>query len=138
MSVRADLQLIADNASRELDAVHDFFEHSKVVWQSFKILVDEGRTITSANLATGTTIDQAGLLALAPQYTRNYLARFTFRQFVSAFEVFLFDFLHRLLLHYTWQFSKSELPFDTDFRDDDREEIILRVILKPLVGVMYI
>ena len=41
------------------------------------------------NLATGARIDQDGLVRLAPQYTREYLATFTFRQFVSAFEAFL-------------------------------------------------
>src|SRR5260370_25885744 len=86
MSVADDLRAILDRANRDLDAVHDFFEHSKVVWQSLQTLVDEGHTITSQNRETGTAIDQDGLLSLAPHYTRVYLATFTFRQFVSSFE----------------------------------------------------
>src|SRR3954454_15591073 len=112
MSVQDDLRGIADRAQRELDSVHDFFEHSKIVWRSFQILVDEGHKVTAENLATGTRIDQDGLIHLAPQYTRDYLSTFTFRQFVSAFEVFLFNFLHRLLLHNPWQFAKSQLEFE--------------------------
>jgi hypothetical protein len=85
-----ELRAIAERADRELDAVHDFFEHSKIVWRSFQILVGEGHKVSYENLATGTRIDQNGLVRLAPQYTRGYLATFTFRQFVSAFEAFLF------------------------------------------------
>ena len=31
MPVRDELRAIAERADRELDAVHDFFEHSKIV-----------------------------------------------------------------------------------------------------------
>ena len=92
MPVTDDLKVIAECADRELDAVHDFFEHSKIVWRSFQILVDEGLKVSEENLATGTRIDQDGLVRLAPRYTHEYLANFTFRQFVSTFEVFFFDF----------------------------------------------
>jgi hypothetical protein len=94
-----DLRAVADRADRELDAVHDFFEHSRIVWRSFETLVDRGHRVAAESLATGTRIDQDGLVRLGPQYTRDYLATFTFRHFVSAFEAFLFSFLHRLLLH---------------------------------------
>ena len=50
--------------------------------------MDQGHTVVSQNLATGTTIDEKGLLSLAPLYTREYLATFTFRHFVSTFEAF--------------------------------------------------
>jgi hypothetical protein len=61
MSVQDDLRAIAHRAHRELDSVHDFFEHSKIVWRSFQILVDEGHRIIADNLATRTRIDQDGL-----------------------------------------------------------------------------
>src|ERR1700730_12682625 len=111
MPVADELRAIAQRADHELDAVHDFFEHSKIVWRSFQILVDEGHKVSAENLATGTRIDQDGLVRLAPQYTREYLATFTFRQFVSAFEAFLFNFLHRLLFHNPWQLSEKRLEF---------------------------
>jgi hypothetical protein len=137
MPVEDDLKVIAANANRELDAVHDFFDHSKTVWRSFQILVDEGHTIKSTNLATGNAIDQAGLLGLADHYTRTYLATFTFRHFVSAFEVFLFDFLHRLLLHNPRQFAKSALELEAVLKAANREEIISGVILKKLNELKY-
>jgi hypothetical protein len=74
---------------------------------------------------------------LAPQYTREYLATFTFRQFVSAFEAFLFDFLHRLLLHNPWQFAKSQLEFEVVLKAADRDEIISGMILKRLNELKY-
>ncbi len=137
MSVADDLRAILDRANRDLDAVHDFFEHSKVVWQSLQTLVDEGHTITSQNRETGTAIDQDGLLSLAPHYTRVYLATFTFRQFVSSFEAFLFNFLRRLLLHNPWQFAKSQLDFEAVLRAANREEVVSTVIVKQLNDLKY-
>src|SRR5262249_19547387 len=124
MPVAEDLQALAEGARRELDAVHDFFEHSKVVWRSFQVVVDEGHRVLAENDATGSRIDQDGLISLAPRYMRDYLSAFTFRHFVSAFEAFLFNFLHRLLLHNPWQFAKSQLEFEVVLRAGDREEII--------------
>ena len=137
MLVTEDLREIAERADRELDAVHDFFEHSKMVWRSFQILVGEGHRVSAENLATGTRIDQDGLVRLAPQYTREYLATFTFRQFVSSFEAFLFNFLHRLLLHNPWQFAEKQLEFSTVLKAADRDEIVSGVILKHLNDLKY-
>lgn len=137
MSVQDDLPRIADRAHQELDSVHDFFEHSNAVWRSFQIFVNQGHKVTIDNLATGTRIDQDGLIRLAPHCTQHYLTTFTFRQFVSAFEVFLFDFLHRLLLHNPWQFARSQLEFEVVLRAGDRQEIISGVISKQLNELKY-
>src|SRR5438105_1592048 len=137
MAVQDDLRGIADRAHGELNSVHDFFEHSRTVWRSFEIFVDEGHKLTAENRATGTQIDQDGLIKLAPKYTRDYLSTFTFRQFVSAFEVFLFNFLHRLLLHNPWQFAKSQLEFEVVLKAGDRDEIISGMILKQLNELKY-
>jgi hypothetical protein len=137
MPVTDDLRAIAERANRELDAVHDFFEHSKIVWRSFQLFVGEGHRVSDENLATGTGIDQDVLVRLAPQYTREYLATFTFRQFVSAFEAFLFNFLHRLLLHNPWPLSDKQLEFSTVLRAASRDEILSGVILKQLNDLKY-
>jgi hypothetical protein len=50
MPVTDELRAIAERADRELDAVHDFFEHSKIVWRSFQILVGEGHKVSYENL----------------------------------------------------------------------------------------
>jgi hypothetical protein len=137
MAVTDDLRVIAERTERELDAVHDFFEHSKFVWLSFKIHVDQGHKISVENPATGTLIDQDGLVRLAPHYAREYLATLTFRQFVSTFETFLFNFLHRLLMHNPWQFSERQLPFGTVLKAASRDEIISDVIRRQLNELRY-
>jgi hypothetical protein len=137
MAVKDDLETIGEQAKRELDRVHDFLEHSKIVWRSFKILVDEGHRVQAENIETGSRIDQDDLVRLAPLYTRDYLATFTFRQFVSAFEVFLFNFLHRLLIHNPWQFSKSAMTFGIVLEAATRDEIISEMILRQLNDLRY-
>jgi hypothetical protein len=137
MAVTDDLRAIAEGAHGELNAVHDFFEHSKTVWQSFQLLVNQGHSGFYRNTATGTTIDQQGLLDRAPRYTRAYLATFTFRQFVVAAESFLFSLLHRLLLHNPWQFARSQLEFEVVLKASDRAEIISTLIGKQLNELKY-
>jgi hypothetical protein len=137
MPVMEDLQVIVERANRELDAVHDFFEYSRFVWRSFQTLVKEGHRAAWENQATGNRIDQDGLVLLAPEYIRDYLATFTFRQFVSLFEVFLFNFLHRLLLHNPWQFARKQLEFETVLTAEGRDEIISGVILGQLNELKY-
>ncbi|MGH7173535.1 MAG: hypothetical protein ACRELG_24910 [Gemmataceae bacterium] len=137
MAATDDLRAIAERTERELDAVHDFFEYSKIVWLSFKTHVDQGHKISAENPATGTRIDQDGLVRVAPQYTREYLVTFTFRQFVSTFEAFLFDFLHRLLLHNPWQFSEKQLDFGTVLRAASRDEIVSGAIRRQLNELRY-
>ena len=65
MPVTDDRNAIGERGERELDAVHDFFEHSKIVWRSFKILMDEGHGNSAENLVTGTRIYQDDLVRLA-------------------------------------------------------------------------
>jgi hypothetical protein len=137
MAVTDDLRAIAEQSNRELDAVRDFYEHSRIVWQSFETLVLAGHRFSATSPATGTQIDQDGLLQLAPRYLAAYLATFTFRQFVSLFEGFLFNFLHRRLLHNPWQFSEKQLDFATVLKSRDRDEVISRLILKHLNELRY-
>jgi hypothetical protein len=137
MPTADDVRVLAARTNQDLDAVHDFFEHSKLVWKSFGILVQGGHKVVSQNQATGNTIDQDGLVRLGPDYTRRYLAAFTFRQFVSTFEVFLFNLLHRILLHNPWQFAKTQLAFEVVLNAKDREEVISGIILKQLNELRY-
>ena len=124
-------------ASRELDATHDYLVHSKAVWTLFESQVAQGFQLSLLNVATGTAIDQADLVKLGAEYRVHYLATFTFRQFVSTFEVFLFEFLHRLLLHNPWQFGGKRLEFETVLRAKDRDEIIFEVVAKQLNELKY-
>jgi hypothetical protein len=52
MPVTDDLREIAERADRELDAIHDFFEHSKIACRAFQILVGEGHKVSAENPAS--------------------------------------------------------------------------------------
>jgi hypothetical protein len=56
---------------------------------------------------------------------------------VAAFEVFLFDFLHRLLLHNPRQFSERRLDFGSVLKAASRDEIISGVIQRQLNELRY-
>lgn len=137
MPVTDDLRAVAERAHRELRNVLDFFEHSRFVWRAFQHQVSQGHRESVTNLATGTTIDTVGLAALAPAYARNYLLTFTFRHCVSIFEAFLFDFLHRLLLHNPWQFADRQLNFRAILEAGSREEVVSEMIRKQLNELRY-
>ncbi len=137
MPVADDFRALADQTIRELDAVHDFYDHSQIVWLSFQVQASEGYKVAFTNLATGNAVDQDGLVRLSPDYTRIYLATFTFRHIISTFEVFLFDFLHLLFQHNPWPFARKQLDFETVLLARDREEIISSVIVKQLNDLKY-
>lgn len=137
MDVGTDLQAIANRARSNLDAVRDFFEHSLVVWKSFAELVGKGHTTSFHSPITGTVVDQHGLVGLAPQYQNKYLATFAFHQAVSTFETFLFEFLHRILLHNPWQFAAKRLEFEVVLKAKDRDEVISDVLAKQLNDLKY-
>ena len=94
MPIADDIRAIGDRAIRQLDGVHDFFEHSKLAWETVKLAVEAGRQLTFESPATGSSVNQNDLLVRADQYTRDYLRTFTFRHFVTIFEGFLFELLH--------------------------------------------
>lgn len=137
MPIADDLREIARRAHRDLDEVLDFYGHSKFVWIAFKDVVGGGYRVDINDLATGTRIDQDGLVLLSPLYMRRYLMTFTFRQFVSIFEAFLFDFLHRVFLHNPWQFAERQLDFGTVLKAGGRDEVISAVLLRQLNELKY-
>ncbi|MHC5539581.1 hypothetical protein ACYOEI_15290 [Singulisphaera rosea] len=65
------------------------------------------------------------------------MATFTFRQFVTAFEAFLFNFRYRLLVHNPRQFSEKPLDFGTVLKAADHDEVVSGVILKQLNELKY-
>lgn len=137
MGIEEDLRAVGDRARRDLIAVHDFFARSVAVWANFEVFVRQGHTFSHTNPATGNTVDQHELIHLTPDYLRRYLTVFTFKQFVSSFEVFFFDFLHRLARHNPWQFARSQLGFEVVLNAADRDEVIAAVLAKQLNELKY-
>ncbi len=137
MPLDDDLRRITDRARKSLASVMDFHVHSRAVWRSFQLFVAQGHRTTSDSLVVGKPINQDELVSLALEYDKAYLLRFTFRQFVSIFEAFLFDFLHRLFRHNPWQFARTQLDFEAVLRAADRDEVIANVIGRQLNDLRY-
>lgn len=137
MSIREDIRILAARANRAFDEVHDFYVHSEFIWSSFVETVASGKVVQLRNKVTGNTVDQDDLVRLSAEYAAKYLITFTFRQFVSTFEVFLFDFLHRVLMHNPWQFGATQLTFEVVLKARDREEVISGVIARRLNELKY-
>jgi hypothetical protein len=137
MSVTEDLTSLAERANRDLNRVHDFFEHTQQVWRSFAAWVDEGNSLTSINPATGTTVTQEDLVKLSRPYVAEYLVPFTFQRFVSIFEGYVFDLLRVLLANDPRRLSRKQVDLATVLAAPDREAVVLAVIDRELNEVKY-
>lgn len=137
MPIRDELTLLAEGIDRELREVHDFVEHSKLAWQSYEILATERRQGDFTNVATGTTVDAAEVVARTPKYVRTYVITLTFRHMVTLLEVFLFQFLQRAFLHNPWQFADRQLDFRIVLECGTRDEIVSAMIFKQLNELKY-
>jgi len=93
-----DLRALAIRSSADLDAVHNFFDHTNHVWRTFRIWVQQGNTLEAANLETGSKVNAQDLLKLSDQYKNEYLLTFTFQHYVALFENFIFDFFRLFLV----------------------------------------
>src|SRR5687768_10231517 len=124
MAVTDQVQALADQALRQLTAMHDFFAHSQLAWDVFTVQVASGHRQTSTNPVTGTTVDEVALVQIAPRYVGQYVLRFTFREFVSIFEQYLFGLLQIVFVYNPWQFGKKNLEFNMVLHAGTREEVI--------------
>lgn len=97
MSIQGELQALIERTNRDFDDWSDFFEHTKSVWRSFLLGVDEGHKFKAINAATGKEFTEADLISLS-QFYIEHLASFALQRHVSVFESFIFGFLRLLLL----------------------------------------
>ncbi len=138
MSIVDDLTGLTERSRRELDAISDFLAHSKEIWQLFQADVAvRRRLLTYTNQDTGTTVDQAELVALSRRYVNDYLAAFAFQRFVAIFETFFFDFLRVLLAHNPRRLGRKQVDFAIVLAAPDREAIVFAVIDKELNELKY-
>src|SRR5260370_1187707 len=111
-----------------LDAIHDYFTHTKRAWRLVQEVVGEGRRFTLRNQATGTVTDQDGLVALTRHYITDYLTSSTFQQFVSVFEDFFFDMLHLWLAAYPGSLADKDVKFGAVLRAPDKAAVTHLVV----------
>ncbi len=99
MSFVDELHALSARSSAGMDGLHDFYVHTQLAWEQLRSWINEGRSVRSRNLVTGTVVTEADLPTLHDRYTSDYLLEMTFQQTVSLFEAFLFDFLRLVLIH---------------------------------------
>jgi hypothetical protein len=137
------VETIRDLASRiqaDLDASHDYFEHTKGAWRLVELLADEGRPIIIQNPDTGTVADAAELAGRAQGYVTGYLAESVFQHFVALLEDFVFGLLNAwLTAHPSGIPRKDEKSVDlaTILDAPDKNAIIQVAVDRELDGLKY-
>ena len=93
MALANDIRDVAARCHATLDTSHDYFVHTKGIWEFFEKAVDAGQLVIVTNDAASSVVDQHGLVTRSHAYMANYLTTATFQHFVAVFEDFLFDLL---------------------------------------------
>src|SRR5438552_16590591 len=97
MALADDIQALTTRTLSALHASHDYHTYTKRVWRLLQQIVKEGRKFNFRNPATGTRVDEQGLLGRTQLYIADYLMSATFQHFVSLFEDFFFELLRNWL-----------------------------------------
>jgi hypothetical protein len=137
MALADEIRHLAARCHTTLDASHDYYVHTKAIWEFFQRAVEAGRTVVVQNDATGSQVDQHGLVARSQGYTSSYLTAATFQHFVSIFEDFLFDLLRLWLATYPASLSDRSLKFGAVLKGGSIPAIALSVIDKELNELKY-
>jgi hypothetical protein len=137
MDLAKEIRELAGRTQESLNSSHDYFVHTKRVWQLMRETVNEGRRFSFQNKLTGTDVDERELVARSRRYLKTYLRSATFQHFVALFEDFFFDFLRLWLTAYPGSLSKKTLEFSTVLKAADKGAIVLHVVDKELNEIKY-
>ena len=121
MALVDEIRSLRDRVSNDLNAAHDYYEHTKLVWIAYQGFVEKGLVSTYKNLATGNIIDQDELYDRAPIYIAGPLIEASFQQFIAIFESFLFDLLHLWMTAHPRSLGKRPVDLRTILEAADRE-----------------
>ena len=138
MALADDIGQLADHSAAALDAIHDYYTHTKESWRLLQqIFETEDRKFTIRNMTTGVVVNEQDLLGLSQRYVADYLASSTFQQFVSLFEDFFFDLLRLWLATYPFRLSNKQIEFGMVLEAPDKSAITLAVVDKELNELKY-
>jgi hypothetical protein len=138
MAITDGIRVLAERANRDLDAINNFVEHTTLVWRSFRLWVQEGKTLEATNLETGMRVNQSDLVNLSEHYKTEYLLALTFQHYVATFEAFLFDFLRALLANEPRHLShRKQIDIGTALSALDRQSLILIIADRELNELKY-
>lgn len=137
MALTDDLLKLRKDSLAALNASYDYYTHTKGAWRVVHHWLRDGHKVTIRNQATGSTVGERELLALAQEYYTRYLAPTTFQLFVSLFQDFVFGFLGVWLMEYPSSLSSKQLHFQTVLESTDKTDIVRAVVEKELDGLAY-
>jgi hypothetical protein len=93
VAIAHEIDALARRTQNGLDDLSDFGKHIHLIWEHFKIWVDEGNVLKSRNTQTGTKVTERDLVKRYTRYRITYLQGLGFVQLTTVFEAFVFDFL---------------------------------------------
>ena len=109
MALIQEIEQLRSDSIAALDAINNYYAHTKHVWRIVQEMVRQGHNFTIRNRETGNIVDGRKLSSLAQGYVTNYLNSATFQQFVSLFDDFVFDFLRVWLTEYPGSLSNRQI-----------------------------
>jgi hypothetical protein len=137
MALADEIRALRDRAMHDLTSAHDYYTDTKIAWRLVQKVVQAGHTFKVRNLTTGTAATQNDIAAKSRAYVADQLTAATFQQFISIFEVFLFDLLRLWLSAYPQSLVGKTVEFKDVLDAPDTQTITVLVIDKELNEISY-
>lgn len=137
MGLADDIRAVRDRALAELTAAHDYLFHTETAWHLVNVHLQANPGRTYHNVDTGTVTDGPALAALSVEYATKHIAKATFQQFFSIFEVFIGDLLRAWLRAYPRAIGGKTVKFEDVLDAGDVPALLDRLIDHELAEVTY-
>ncbi len=132
MALADDIEALRQRTLLALDASHDYYTFTKRAWRLMRQVVREGREFSFWNPATGTRLDQQGLVRRGRIYVADNLIVSTFQQFVSLLEEFFFGLLRCWLTAFPGSLLKKQVELSFVLNAPDKAAVLSMVIDREL------
>ncbi len=138
MAVADEIDALATRTKNDLDDLFDFGDHIHLIWEHFRIWVDQGNALKGKNIETGTEVTERDLINLYPRYRTMYLQGLSFVQLTTILEAFLFDFLLLLLANDPRHLAqKKQIEVGIALSAPDRQALVLFIAERELNELKY-
>jgi hypothetical protein len=138
VAVADEIDELATRVKNDLDDLFNFGAHIHLIWQQFRIWVNEGNTLKSRISKTRTNVTERDLFKLYPRYRTTYLQGLGFLQLTTVFEAFLFDFLRLLLTNDPRHLAqKKQIEVGVALSAADRDALVLLIAERELNELKY-
>lgn len=137
MGLADDVRALRDRTLAELAAAHDYYTHTRTVWNLFGSFIPPQGPFQIHNEMTGTIASRDELIALSKRYVDKQLAEATFLQFLTIFESFYGDLVGLWLTAYPQSMGRRTVDFRTILDQPDKDALIRLVVRRELNDVLY-